>query len=222
MKASLDTNAIIHFYRAGLKDILFQFFDEGVVIYDQIRSIELENHGQELLEEIDKDISSSRIIRYTDDDLREMSIYSLFVKNVKDNRILYDTGDMGEVYAISLAQALGIDCLVTDDIKQGGPHMSLMQFEDYIVRPYDFAEILILRYMIGSDTAEEAIEYFNRISNSSDMNWSFETHLKEFLRRFILDPYNDDDVKWFEELKAKYSIKTKTKIDELFKKINTK
>ncbi len=34
MRASLDTNAIIHFYRAGLQDILFEFFDEGVFIYE--------------------------------------------------------------------------------------------------------------------------------------------------------------------------------------------
>ena len=46
MRASLDTNAIIHFYKAGLQAILFTFFDEGVFIYEQIREIELENHGQ--------------------------------------------------------------------------------------------------------------------------------------------------------------------------------
>ena len=47
MRASLDTNVIIHFYRAGLQDILFRFFDEGVFIYEQIRNIELNNHGKE-------------------------------------------------------------------------------------------------------------------------------------------------------------------------------
>lgn len=46
MRASLDTNVIIHFYRAGLQDILFECFDEGVFIYEQIRNIELENHRQ--------------------------------------------------------------------------------------------------------------------------------------------------------------------------------
>ncbi|MBQ3784756.1 MAG: hypothetical protein II838_15190 [Lachnospiraceae bacterium] len=40
MRASLDTNVIIHFYKAGLQDILFDFFDEGVFIYEQIRNIE--------------------------------------------------------------------------------------------------------------------------------------------------------------------------------------
>ena len=41
MRASLDTNVIIHFYKAGLENILFNFFDEGVFIYEQIRNIEL-------------------------------------------------------------------------------------------------------------------------------------------------------------------------------------
>lgn len=56
LRASLDTNAIIHFYKAGLQDILFDFFDEGVFIYEQIRKIELENHGQDVLFQVDIDI----------------------------------------------------------------------------------------------------------------------------------------------------------------------
>ena len=61
MRASLDTNVIIHFYKAGLQDILFTFFDEGVFIYEQIREIELENHGQEVLAQIDADIAIGKI-----------------------------------------------------------------------------------------------------------------------------------------------------------------
>ena len=57
MRASLDTNVIIHFYKAGLQDILFDFFDEGGFIYEQIRNIELENHGQEILDKVDSDIA---------------------------------------------------------------------------------------------------------------------------------------------------------------------
>lgn len=45
MKASLDTNVIIHLYKAGLQQVLFDVFDEGVFIYEQIRNIELDNHG---------------------------------------------------------------------------------------------------------------------------------------------------------------------------------
>ena len=61
LRAYLDTNAIIHFYKAGLQDILFDFFDEGVFIYEQIRKIELENHGQDVLFQVDIDIAAGKI-----------------------------------------------------------------------------------------------------------------------------------------------------------------
>lgn len=37
MRASLDTNVVIHFYQAKLQNILFEFFEDGVFIYEQIR-----------------------------------------------------------------------------------------------------------------------------------------------------------------------------------------
>ena len=128
MRASLDTNAIIHFYKAGLQDILFDFFDEGVFIYEQIRKIELENHGQDVLLQVDIDIAVGKIELYTDQKLKELQVYKIFEYNVNENRNLYGTGDLGEVYAISLAQTLGAYSLVTNDTKQGGPYMSLLQF----------------------------------------------------------------------------------------------
>lgn len=45
----------------------------------------------------------------------------MFLQQVKDLRILFDGGDLGEVYAISMAKTLGCICLVTDDIKERGP-----------------------------------------------------------------------------------------------------
>lgn len=78
MRASLDTNVIIHFYKAGLENILFNFFDEGVFIYEQIRNIEL----------------------YTDQKLKDLQIYKIFEYNFSKNRNLYGTGDLGEVYVI--------------------------------------------------------------------------------------------------------------------------
>ena len=126
MRASLDTNVIIHFYKAGLQEILFSFFDEGVFIYEQIRNIELENHGQDVLDKVDLDILAGKIELYTNQKLRELQVYKIFEFNVNENKNLYGTGDLGEVYAISLAQTLGAYSLVTDDTKQGGPYMSLL------------------------------------------------------------------------------------------------
>ena len=121
MRASLDTNVIIHFYRAGLQKILFDFFDEGVFIYEQIRNIELVNHGQDVIEEIDSDIVAGKIELYTYQMLKDLQIHKIFEYKVDENRNLYGSGDLGEVYAISLAQTLGAYSLVTDDTKQGGP-----------------------------------------------------------------------------------------------------
>ena len=170
MRASLDTNVIIHFYRAGLQDILFRFFDEGVFIYEQIRNIELENHGKDILDQVDADIEAGKIEKYTDEKLRELRVFKIFENNVHDNRMLYGAGDLGEVYAIALAQTIGAYFLVTDDTKQGGPYMSLMQFNDDIM-PFTFADILILRYLFENADALKTVEDFDLINKKNDLNF---------------------------------------------------
>ncbi len=127
MKASMDTNVLIHFYRADLQEILFSFFPDGVYIYEQIRNVELEHHGQDILEKIDADIESGRIEVFTDEKLKGLYIYTLFEERYRENRNLYSPGDLGEVFAISLAQTLGAFALVTDDIKPGFPEHSTMK-----------------------------------------------------------------------------------------------
>ncbi len=166
MRASLDTNALIHFYRAGLQEILFDFFDEGVFIYEQIRDIELVNHGQDVIEEIDSDIVAGKIELYTYQMLKDLQIHKIFEYKVGENRNLYGSGDLGEVYAISLAQTLGAYSLVTDDTKQGGPYMSLLQFEDDVM-PFTFADVLILRYLLGIADENQTVKDFNAINNAS-------------------------------------------------------
>lgn len=195
MRASLDTNVIIHFYRAGLQEILFDFFEEGVFIYEQIRKIELVNHAADLLDIIDADIMSGRLEVYADEKLKEKAVYRIFLENVNDNRMLYGSGDLGEVYAISLAQTLGAYSLVTDDIKQGGPYMSLLQFDDDVM-PFTFADVLILRYLIGTVDEFQTVQDFNTINLVSDMNWTFRSQVTKFIKRFWSDPYRNEDQTW--------------------------
>lgn len=216
MKASLDTNVIIHFYKAGLEDILFDFFDEGVIIYEQIRNIELENHGQEVLNKVDSDISSGKIELYTDQKLKDLQIYKIFEYNFSENRNLYGTGDLGEVYAISLAQTLGAYSLVTDDTKQGGPYMSLLQFEDNVM-PFTFADVLILRYLVGNADENQTVNDFNMINNSSSLNWSFKSQVSKFIKRFLKDPYRNEDKEWILDLAAKKGFSIKVKLAALSK-----
>lgn len=169
MRASLDTNVVIHFYRANLQNILFDFFEDGKFIYEQIRNVELERHGKDILDLVDADISSGNIEVYTDEKLKNQEVYKIFEHNVHENRLLYETGDLGEVYAISLAQTIGVYSLVTDDIKQGGPYMSLLQLKDDVM-PFTFADILILRYLFGNISASQTISDFNHINAASERN----------------------------------------------------
>lgn len=120
MRASLDTNAIIHFYKAGLQKILFDFFDEGVFIYEQIRKIELENHGQDVLDEVDKDIALNNIELYTYQKLKELGVHRIFEENFNENRNLYGSGDLGEV-----------DIAVNMEIKDDDPlYRKIMRLAD--------------------------------------------------------------------------------------------
>lgn len=216
MRASLDTNAIIHFYKAGLQDILFKFFDEGVFIYEQIRDVELENHGQDVLDQVDSDIAAGKIELYTNQKLKDLQVYKIFEYNVNENRNLYDTGDLGEVYAISLAQTLGAYSLVTDDTKQGGPYMSLLQFEDDIM-PFTFADVLILRYLVGTVDENQTVKDFNSINLSSNLNWSFKSQVIKFVKRFFRDPYRNEDMTWIKKLASDNSINIKLKLAALSK-----
>ena len=216
MRASLDTNVIIHFYKAGLQDILFNFFDEGVFIYEQIRNIELENHGQEVLDKVDNDIASGKIELYTDQILRDLQVYKVFEHNVLENRNLYGSGDLGEVYAISLAQTIGAYSLVTDDTKQGGPYMSLLQFDDDIM-PLTFADVLILRYLVGDADESMTVKDFNLINNSSNLNWSFRSQVSKFIKRFLKDPYRSEDTGWIRNLAATKGFSIKEKLAALSK-----
>ena len=216
MRASLDTNVIIHFYKAGLQDILFDFFDEGVFIYEQIRNIELENHGQEILDKVDSDIVSGKIELYTNQKLKELQVYKIFENNVMENRNLYGSGDLGEVYAISLAQTIGAYSLVTDDTKQGGPYMSLLQFDDDIM-PFNFADVLILRYLVGNVDEHQTVTDFNLINNSSNLNWSFKSQVTKFIKRFLKDPYRSEDTEWIRNLAATKGFSIKEKLAALSK-----
>ena len=216
MRASLDTNAIIHFYKAGLQNILFDFFDGGVFIYEQIRNIELNNHGQEILEAVDADIRAGKIELYTDAQLKEQAVFKIFQTNVNENRNLYGKGDLGEVYAISLAQTIGAYALVTDDTKQGGPYMSLLQFEDEVM-PFTFADILILRYLLGDVDARQTVDDFNLINEKSELNWAFRSRITKFVKRFLTDPYREDDKEWILSLASACGASIKNKLAELSK-----
>ena len=222
MKASLDTNVIIHLYRANLQEILFERFDEGLCIYEQIRKVELKNHGADILEMFDEDVANGRIHIYTDDELKKQGVLSLFKNHVHENEMLYSPQDRGEIYAISLAQTLGVYSLVTDDVKQGGPYMSLLQFEDNDIMPFTYVDLLLLDYLEGRIEAEQVVLYFDRISDSSSLGWSLKSHLSRFLKRFWVEPYQEKEKIWMAGLCHKNGINAKEKLKILRELITNK
>ncbi len=135
---------------------------------------------------------------------------------MNENRCLYGKGDLGEVYAISLAQTIGAYALVTDDTKQGGPYMSLLQFEDEVM-PFTFADILILRYLIGKVDARQTVKEFNSINENSNLNWAFKSQITKFIKRFMKEPYRKEDKEWLNSLAAEKGISIKQKMIELSK-----
>lgn len=215
MKASLDTNAIIHFYRAGLQNLLFELFNDGLMIYEQIRTVELNNHGQDVLMQVDADIAEGKIVVYTEVSLKEIGAWSLFQSKVADNRPLYQKGDLGEVYAISLAQTLGGYSLVTDDTKNGGPYKSLLQFWDWDVMPLNFVDVLLLLYLKGVINESECIDRFTMINAMLSPQWSLKGKIREFVNRFNKDPYHEEEKIWLSDYCRKYNVVLSVKMKNL-------
>ncbi len=217
MKASLDTNVLIHLYSADKQSLLFDFFEDGVLMYEQIRNVELNNHGQVVLADIDKDIAEGKIHVYTDIELKTLGVFTMFKERVKETKILYNSGDMGEVYAIALAQTIGAMSLVTDDTKVGGPYMSLLHFDDDGVMPFNFADIVILSYIAEKFDVGESVDIFNSINETSKLNWSYLSQVKKFIKRFWKEPYQQSEKQWIVRYCEKYGVDLVKKIKELVK-----
>lgn len=217
MKASLDTNIIIHLYRAECEWILFDEFSGGIYMYEQIRNIELQRHGQGIMEKVEDDIAEGKIQLITNEFLKANGVFKVFQNHVRENELLYTPKDRGEVYAISLAQTLGTYSLLTDDIKQGGPYMSLLQFIDNDILPFDFTDILLLRYLEGKADARAIIDMFEKINRASLLGWKFESHIGRFIRRFWSDPYQENEKEWMRTLCRRHNVNAKIKMIELQK-----
>lgn len=157
-----------------------------------------------------------RIEVYTYEKLKSEKVHRIFDRNVNENKQLYSPGDLGEVYAISLAQTIGAYCLVTDDIKQGGPYMSLLQFEDEIM-PFTFADVLILRYLIGHADETQTVRDFNAINEMSGLHWAFKSQIVKFIKRFWRNPYREEDKQWMQRLIDENHIRVESKFDMLSK-----
>ncbi len=94
--------------------------------------------------------------------------------------------------------------------------MSLLQFEDDVM-PFTFADVLILRYLLGTADENQTVKDFNAINDASDLNWIFRSQVTKFIKRFFKDPYRDEDTKWIKKLASENNINIKEKLKTLSK-----
>ena len=220
MEASLDTNVIIHLYKANLQGILFNRF-EKLKVYEFIRTHEMENHADpETIAEFDRDVELGKFELITDNCLRSIGMYNVFQQHVKDIRILFDGGDLGEVYAISMAKTLGCISLVTDDIKERGPHYTLMRIPDSDVMPLAFYEILFLDFLEQRITEKDVVECFNTICDLSGLEMNCKSKLKLFIKRFWNDPFSESEKMWMKAFCEANGINAKVRLLVLSRFIN--
>ena len=196
MNASLDTNVIIHLYKADFESIMFDRFQK-LFVYEYIRNHEMVNHAEpEIIKRFDNDVENGKIELITNEYLKNINMYSVFLQQVKEHRILFEGSDLGEVYAISLAKTLGCMCLVTDDIKERGPHYTLMRIPDSDVIPFAFYEIIFLDYLEGKISEEDLVATFDSICKLSGMQFNLKSKLRIFIKRFWNDPFTESEKEW--------------------------
>ena len=106
---------------------------------------------------------------------------------------------------------------MTDDVKQGGPYMSLLQFVDNDIMPFTFADVLLIRFLSGYESAADTVRIFDEINTASDLKWTLKSQLGKFIKRFWTDVYQEKENAWIKEYCKKNHIKAKEKFVELKK-----
>lgn len=148
MNASIDTDVVIHLYLSDKQGLLFGNF-EGLFMHEYLYENELKHKSIRVYEKFSLDVIEGRIKIVSNSDLNKMGVKRLFDDYLRDYEYLFDRG---ELYAVSLAKAVGLIALVSDDTKEFGPHQTLVRelIEDVI--PFAFYELLFLRYLSGEFT----------------------------------------------------------------------
>ncbi len=115
-----------------------------------------------------------------------------------------------------MAKTLGCITLVTDDIKERGPHYTLMRIPDSDVIPLAFYEILYLDYLEQRVSEQELLDSFNRICEVSELKMDCAKKLKTFIRRFWSDPYSEREKEWMKSFCKEKGINAKQRVQKLY------
>lgn len=210
---SVDTNVFIHLYKSGHENLLYENFGE-IYVYEYIIEEELKRNSFLVYQKVQKRIEQGDIILIDRKYIVDKGLIEIFDENYDDCLILF-ARDRGEAYAVALARALGIQCFITNDIKQGGPYETLVK--EYIeeVIPFTFYEILFFKYLKGDFNKEEFKNNFDSISNIMEHPMDFCSKVNSVIRRFIRKDSKERDKKLLRNIVLEYQIDLKEKINEL-------
>jgi len=182
MKASIDTDVVIHLYLCDKQDLFFKVFDQ-LYMHEYLYEKELKTKSQSVFDKFSIDVSEGKVIIINNKDLIEMGVKGLFEIYKRDYDSLFDSG---ELHAVSLAKAMGLVAFVSDDTKEFGPHETLVKelIEDVI--PFAFYELLFLGYLDGEISAEQMHREFDLVTSKSmsEKPMNFRSRMLKTVRRF--------------------------------------
>ena len=210
MKASLDTDVVIHLYRSGKKELLSMF--DSLYIHEYLAEEELKRVSRITYDEVMIDDAAGLIKIVTRQDLIQLGIKGLFEEYLMDYANLFDDGEM---HAIALAKAMGLFALVSDDTKQFGPHDTLVRGLITDVMPFSFYELLFLRYLNSELTASELHREFDIVVAQLERPMEFSTRIKITIRRFVGRNAEKRDLEWLESYCSEKQIDFRNRIREL-------
>lgn len=213
MDVSVDTNVFIHLYESGYKEILFSSFD-SIYAYEYIIEVELKNVDPITYQKVIDDINDGKIELITKEKLLEKGINDFFLKKYREYEILF-AGDAGEAYAIAMAGVLGCEAFVSNDIKSGGPHETLLKEFIEDILPFAYYELLHLKFLIGEISCMEFKDIFDKIAKTMSNPMKFESKIKAVLRRFSPKYATDRDLEWIRDFCYNHNVNLKAKVLEI-------
>lgn len=106
---------------------------------------------------------------------------------------------------------------MTNDIKERGPHYTLMRTPDSEIIPFSFFEVLLLDYLEGRLTEGEFCTTYAAICDLSNLKWDMRSKIKAFLRRFWITPYREMEKEWMKAFCEDKRIDARVRLESLSK-----
>ena len=206
---SLDTNILIHLWKAENEDMLGKMFEKAYV-YQWLLDVELRHHANVSLIGRIFDAMDEGFLEPVDDRaLKKMGLYIAFREAYEDIAMFFSGPDTGEGYAIAMAKALDIPAVVTNDTKKDGPKWYLNLRAQ---KPFGFSsdEVLLINFLKGDITEAEYLQKFQAINEINGLNWRVKVCIDRFERRFLGEmveaPGSLRDHQWIYDFAKAYQV----------------